>query len=165
MICNAIIDLTGKYRYTLTRIWDKSRGKVVFILLNPSTADAIEDDPTLKKCIGFAKRWGYGSLEVVNLFAYRATEPEDLKQADDPIGIENDLYIKKAVNNTDLIILGWGNNCEMWGRYHHFSQRHKQVLNLIIDFKSYYLVITKEGHPKHPLYVGYDIRPTIFSRN
>jgi hypothetical protein len=84
----AFIDLTGKYRYTLSRVWNGNLGRVVFILLNPSTADAFKDDPTVKKCISFAKHWNFGSLEIVNLFAYRSTDAKYLKNISDPVGIK-----------------------------------------------------------------------------
>lgn len=103
---DAVIDQTGIYRYSLTRCWDQTLGKVTFILLNPSTADAYEDDPTLRRCIDYASSWGYGSLELVNLFAYRTKDPKILSNAKDPIGPDNDDYIQKAVTNADLVVVG-----------------------------------------------------------
>ncbi|CAB1262622.1 hypothetical protein CLOSBL3_20536 [Clostridiaceae bacterium BL-3] len=100
----AFIDSTGKYRYTLSRVWNENLGKVVFILLNPSTADASKDDPTVKKCISFTKSWNFGLLEIVNLFAYRSTDPKCLKNVLDPVGRENNYYILKAVEDADKII-------------------------------------------------------------
>jgi hypothetical protein len=83
MFRDAMIDLTGFYRYSLTRCWDDTKGRVVFVLLNPSTADEVEDDKTLNRCIDFAKCWGFGSLEIVNLFAYRTKDPKILKNIKD----------------------------------------------------------------------------------
>ncbi len=84
------------YRYSLSRTWNESLQRIVFIGLNPSTADAQHDDPTVRRCIGFARRWGYGGLTLVNLFAYRTTEPAELKEVDDPVGLDNDRWIAEA---------------------------------------------------------------------
>ena len=86
----------GRYRYWLRRIWDPALAHCVFIGLNPSTADATEDDPTLKRCISFAQKWGYGSLLLVNLFSLRATDPRGLKMAADPIGPKTDRWLRRA---------------------------------------------------------------------
>ena len=95
MIKSAEIDPTGLYRYSLYRGWETNAPKrIAFVMLNPSRADATNDDPTLCRCISFARSWGYGSLEVVNLFAYRASKPEELKTVTDPVGSENDRYIQ-----------------------------------------------------------------------
>ncbi|MHC6178781.1 DUF1643 domain-containing protein [Clostridium sp. JNZ X4-2] len=145
----AFIDLTGKYRYTLSRIWNENSGKVVFILLNPSTADTFEDDTTVKKCISFAKHWNFGSLEIVNLFAYRCTDAKSLKNVSDPVGIKNNQYILKAVKNADKIIAGWGNGSD-------FCNRASDVLCLLKSYKLYCLEINKTGSPKHPLFLSLD---------
>lgn len=92
----AVIDKTGLYRYSLWREWDIDKSKIVFIMLNPSKADASIDDPTLRRCISFAKFWDYGSLIVVNLFAFRTASPLELKKVDNPIGKQNDRHLKKA---------------------------------------------------------------------
>lgn len=153
----AVIDHTGKYRYTLTREWDKSIKKVVFIMLNPSTADAYNDDQTIKRCINFAMKWGYGSLEVVNLFAYRATDWTELKEVMDPIGSENDRYIMDAVKSAEKVVLAWGNNCS-------FSKRHRKVLKMLLSYRTNCLKMNKSGHPAHPLYVKSDIQPRTFTQ-
>ncbi len=98
--------IIGCYRYTLWRIWDEHKPRVLFVLLNPSTANAIQDDATLRRCIHFARSWSYGSLEIVNLFALRATNPIHLRQAADPIGPCNDLYIREAAARATLLICG-----------------------------------------------------------
>ncbi len=94
----ADFDGTGAYRYSLWREWDSRRPIVAFVMLNPSTADAAKDDPTIRRCASFARSWGYGSLEVVNLFAYRASEPKRLRQTPDPIGPANDDYLVDAAD-------------------------------------------------------------------
>ncbi|MBD2460605.1 DUF1643 domain-containing protein [Oscillatoria sp. FACHB-1407] len=142
----AIFDSTGTYRYTLWREWGNSP-KVVFVMLNPSTADADRNDPTIRRCIGLAQMWGFGALEVVNLFAYCATHPTELRQATDPIGVENDRYLLQAVQRSDRTILAWGN----WGSLH---QRDRCVLDLLAQHTPLYcLGMNQSGQPRHPLYV------------
>lgn len=143
----AVIDLMELYRYSLWREWDANAPRVAFVMLNPSRADATTDDPTIRRCISFAQSWGYGSLEVVNLFAYRASKPAELKKAIDPIGSENDYYLEKAIKSADKIIVAWGN-------YGNFRNRCREVFDLLTSFdKLYCLGITKRGYPRHPLYV------------
>ncbi|MCL6576102.1 DUF1643 domain-containing protein [Kyrpidia sp.] len=98
--------IVGPYRYSLTREWDASKPRVVFIMLNPSTADDDQDDNSVKRCIGFAKKWGFGSLEVVNLFAYRTPNPEKLSQVEDPVGMENREHIGCACK-LERLESGW----------------------------------------------------------
>ena len=102
--------IEGDYRYLLWREWDSLGKTVSFIMLNPSRADAEVNDPTITRCINFAKSWGYGRLEVVNLFAYRTPHPSLLKQAAAPIGRDNDRYIIESVEKCDRVILAWGNH-------------------------------------------------------
>ncbi|MFM7603117.1 MAG: DUF1643 domain-containing protein [Pseudanabaena sp.] len=148
----AVIDKTGFYRYSLWREWDIDKPKVVFIMLNPSKADASIDDPTLRRCINFAKSWGFGSLIVVNLFAYRTASPLELKKVDDPVGKQNDRYLKKAIKSADRVVVAWGNNGKL-------MQRDRLVLELLSkrNIQPYCLGITKAGYPRHPLYVMYSV--------
>lgn len=156
MLKDAIIDPTGMYRYSLWRIWDHNLPKVAFVMLNPSTADHKEDDPTIRRCIGFAKAWGFGSLEVVNLFAYRATNPDELKKCDDPIGTDNDMHIRRAALQTDRIVLAWGTKGGLHGR-------DRKVKELLSSFTWVYcLDLSKDGYPKHPLYIKADCEPKLF---
>ena len=156
MIESAVIDSTEKYRYLLTRIWDEDLPLAVFIMLNPSTADAEHDDPTIRRCIGFAKDWGYGGIKVVNVFAYRATNPKELLNVIDPIGPDNYKYIKNAVANAGIVVAAWG------ATYLKNRQAYKDAINTIrnagID-KIYCLGTTNSGHPRHPLYVRGDTKP------
>lgn len=143
----AVIDLMELYRYSLWREWDANVSRVAFVMLNPSRADATTDDPTIRRCISFAQSWGYGSLEVVNLFAYRASKPAELKKVANPIGSENDYYLEKAVKSADKIIVAWGN-------YGNFRNRCREVLDLLTSFdKLYCLGITNRGYARHPLYI------------
>ena len=98
------------YRYTLSRTWDSTRPTVLFIGLTPSIADENIDDPTITRCINFAKDWGYGTLLMANLFAFRSTYPKEIYLIDDPIGKDNDYYLLECVKQSDLIIACWGNN-------------------------------------------------------
>lgn len=151
----AIISDCGLYRYSLTREWDPELGRVLFVMLNPSTADARSDDPTIWRCIAFAMSWGFGSLEVVNLFAYRATCPHALVEVADPIGPENDRHIGEAVDRANLVIAAWG--CR-GGLY----RRDAAVRPYMAAAKC--LGVTKAGHPRHPLYVKGNTRPMEFIR-
>jgi len=139
----AQLDHDRRYRYALWRIWDNSKPKVLFIGLNPSTADESATDRTLDKCIHFAAAWGYGGVYMANLFAYRATEPEDMKRASDPIGKDNDRWINHCAHECELIIAAWGN--------------HGLFMDRAVDIKRqfnhlYCLKINKSGQPAHPLY-------------
>lgn len=143
----AIFDETRQYRYSLWRSWEDRSNRVAFILLNPSQANEVEDDPTIRRCIGFARDWGYGSMEIVNLFAYCATKVQTLKKARDPIGSENDLYILQAAERASLLIYAWGN----WGA---LRGRNLEVLGLLREAKSGCLGLTNSGQPRHPLYLS-----------
>ena len=139
--------ITGNYRYLLWREWSSSSPTISFIMLNPSRADAEVNDPTITRCINFAKSWNYGRLEVVNLFAYRISKPSLLKQAAEPIGKDNDRYILKSVARSDRAILAWGNH-GTW------RKQDLYTLELLKDYDYLYsLGITKKGCPRHPLYL------------
>ncbi|OBQ45251.1 MAG: hypothetical protein AN484_02645 [Aphanizomenon flos-aquae WA102] len=157
----AEIDFTKKYRYLLGRKWDENLPQVTFIMLNPSTADDKKLDYTLIRCIDFAQSWKkYGSLELVNLFAYRATYPTELGEVDDPVGPDNDHYIKLATQRADLIVLAWGVGANKHTR---IKNRDKEVLSLISGQQPIYcLQLTKEGHPHHPIGLTKNLQPVIF---
>lgn len=143
------------YRYSLTRDMASltGEGTVTFIGLNPSTADATEDDPTIRRCTRFARDWGFACLKMLNLYAYRATEPRDLFGFDgDKVGPENDCTIAKVVGGSDLIICAWGVNAPL--------RRADQVLGLIAA--PHCLGVTKDGAPRHPLYVKAATLPQPF---
>ncbi|MDJ0713917.1 MAG: DUF1643 domain-containing protein [Prochloraceae cyanobacterium] len=112
----ALIDPTGLYRYSLWREWDANAPKITFIMLNPSRADATVDDPTIRRCINFASSWSYGFLEVVNLFAYRTSDPKKLHLVEDPVGQDNDRYIQRAVSEAKVVVLAWGHNDSIFYR-------------------------------------------------
>jgi hypothetical protein len=161
----------GRYRLALWRVWDAALPRVLFVMLNPSTADAWEDDPTIRACKSFARRWGFGSLEVVNLFAYRATHPEALFEAyfrhpvDGPPGNRGvtDRWIERAALRSKRIVAAWGSH-EIIGR----TDRDREVLAILrrASCRSvsdiYALGITKEGYPRHPLYIKRDTEPFFY---
>lgn len=152
---SAILSTCGTYRYSLTRDWNDQLPHVVFIMLNPSIADASVDDPTIRKCIGFATRSGFGSLGVVNLFAYRATDPNDLKRMDRPVGPDNDRHIERAVLYADRIVCAWGANARNLVQTTHVLQtiNHAQVC-------PYVLQLLTDGTPAHPLMLPYSVGMT-----
>jgi hypothetical protein len=141
---SAHISACGNYRYSLERVWEPKQPSVLIIGLNPSAADAERDDPTLKRCIGFAKYWGYGGLVIGNLFAYRATDPRVLKQVADPIGLENDSWLARLREGTDRAVAAWGNHGSLYNRAQSVAGRLGRL---------YCLGCTTSGAPKHPLYV------------
>lgn len=152
----AIFSGCGEYRYQLWRIWDDSKPKVMFIMLNPSTADSEQDDPTIRRCIGFARSWGYGGFYVANLFAYRATDPWELVEVNNPCGDKNRWHIRQMLDKVDKVVCAWGNKPVL-----------KKILKAdveleLIDFaagKLYAIDLAKDGTPKHPLYLKGDLKP------
>lgn len=145
----------GRYRYALLRRWGDGQF-VTFVMLNPSTADAEVDDPTIRRCIGFAKAWGYDALHVLNLYALRATDPRELLRADDPVGPENDRYLADhggvSVTQSAPIIAAWGTNAR--------PDRVTAVLALpCFSWNLWALGVTKSGAPKHPLYLPATVLP------
>lgn len=152
---SAVIDPSGQFRYLLIRTW-ASGPLCCFIMFNPSTADATKNDPTIRRCIGFAKKWGFGSLEVVNLFAYRATDPMDIFKATDPVGPENDKYIRDAIARAGLIVGAWG------AQDSQTVKRVWQVQDILKGTPIYCLGQTKCGNPRHPLYVAGKTECTIW---
>ena len=104
MIKDAFLSKDGLYRYALWRVWDDSVPQAMFIGLNPSTAEESNDDKTLRRCISFSKAWGYGGVCMANLFAFRATDPDDMKLARDPVGPENDSWIIQLASEADIVV-------------------------------------------------------------
>ena len=153
MIKDAILSEDRKYRYILSRTWDETKPTVLFIGLNPSTADEKTDDPTIRKCINYAKCWGYGKIIMANLFAFRSTDPNKLNHEEDPVGPENDSYILKSASGVDLIIACWGNPGRLFSR-------DKEVISLIPNLHC--LKRNKNGTPSHPLYLSKDIKPSSY---
>ncbi len=140
-----------RFRYTLWRRWDPARPLVMIIGLNPSTADARQTDPTIRRCIGFARDWGYGGVVVTNLFAFRATYPADLKASIDPVGPRNDAWIRRMARQVSLIVAAWGNDGAWAGRSVHVQRMLRGRLHC--------LRINAGGEPAHPLYLPAGLAP------
>lgn len=164
MECDAIMSPDGLYRYWLKRKWDRRThhrpwqgdpdprsGFLLWIMLNPSTADALEDDATIRKCIGFAQRWGFEHIEVVNLFAFRTTYQDELFAATDPMGPDNDSWITNRARDAEMIVAAWGDGQKdelMW-------QRQRLVRDLVAKYNVDCIGRTKSGNPRHPSRPGY----------
>lgn len=153
---DAIFSPCRKYRYTLWRGWanDWDTNYAMFIALNPSTADEIQDDNTVRRCIRFAQDWGYSGLLMTNVFGYRATLPKDMMAITDPVGIDNDRYLAEYAKKAGVIIAAWGNHAT-------HQNRHHQVVSLIPNLHC--LKITKAGMPGHPLYLSKNLRPIPYN--
>ena len=132
-----------RYRYTLARDWMFGQGVVLFVLLNPSTADENHNDPTIRRCISFAQDWGYRGLLVGELFGIRSTDPRVLKSDPDPIGPDNDRFLQAMAQEAALVVFAWGN----WGKV---RNRSAQVAAMFTGAKCF--GITAQGEPIHPLY-------------
>jgi hypothetical protein len=145
------------YRYLLYRTWNSIGPQITWIMLNPSTADATADDPTIRRCIHFSREWGFGSLSVVNLFAYRAVSVRDMQAASDPIGPENDTYLLQACKQTSCLLVAWGRD----GQYHGRDQEVCKKL-LAQGFRLFCLGTNQDGSPKHPLYVRKEVERQCF---
>lgn len=143
-----------RYRYGLDRGWDQVHWmpRVVFIGLNPSTADHLVDDPTIRRCAGFARAWGFKSLTMLNLFSYRATDPDELRHVEDPVGFSNDFVLGVHTRFAALTVAAWGAHPMAKERAEHLV-----ASGLLGSFTV--LGLTKDGHPRHPLYLKADARP------
>ena len=159
MTGTAVFSDCQRFRYTLTRTWDESKPTVAFLALNPSIATAEIDDPTIRRCIGFAKSWGYGGLLILNLFAYRATLPSDMKKAAkrgvDVIGGERNwvesLKRYAAEFGCEMVVAAWGT---------HGGERGRMVKRQWPELRC--LAVNADNSPKHPLYLKGDLKPIQF---
>jgi len=147
----------GCYRYALTRIWQPEGGKALFVMLNPSTATELQNDPTVERCERRARALGFGAFRVCNIFAWRDTDPRKMRAAADPIGPANDAAILEGCRWADRIICGWGTHGE------HLN-RGPQIETLMraTGLPLHHLGLTKAGHPRHPLYIGYAVQPSLW---
>lgn len=147
-----------KYRYSLTRTWDASGRKVLFVMLNPSTATEVQNDPTVERCERRARTLGFGAFRVTNIFAWRDTDPRAMRAADDPVGPHNNATISDGCDWADQVIAGWGNHGEHRGQ--------GAIIKDMLGRKGCeirHLGLTKTGHPKHPLYIAYVQQPEIWA--
>lgn len=150
----AVMSDCGDYRYRLHRTWNPDGPTVAFLMLNPSTADAEQLDPTCRRCKSYAEDWGFGELVVGNIFAVRATDPDDMKAHPNPIGPENDHYLVEISKDADLVVAAWGAHADHQGR-------GREVVRML-DAQLYALSVTRNGHPGHPLYLLGDAEPESF---
>lgn len=163
---DAVLSPCKLYRYSLERwwspfAWHEGGRYVAFTMLNPSTADSVKLDPTVTRCLGFAKSWGYDGLIVTNIFAYRSTDPKklyDCTEFMDPIGPDNNEYIQKIAKQASLVICAWGVHGEL-------MDRGRQVVEMLTasEVELYCLGVTKGNHPRHPLYVKGTTKPERFA--
>jgi hypothetical protein len=135
------------YRYTLSRFFLDGEGGVLFVLLNPSTADETKNDPTIRRCMGYARRWGFHECLVGELFAIRSKDPAVLMTHPDPVGPDNDKYLKTLAHAADLVVFAWGN----WGKV---RNRSEAVRKLFEGKPVKCFGKTNQGEPKHPLYLS-----------
>lgn len=150
----ALISPCGHYRFWLTRTWDKTTPPAVFIMLNPSTADASVIDPTLGRCISFAQSWGCGGVILLNLYAYRSHLPTMLKLAEDPVGLGNDDHIVSRIREGKVVVVAWGGSLPDKG------ERATAVVDRLVrnGIKLHCLGYTSSGQPRHPLMLRKDVR-------
>lgn len=149
----AVFSDDREYRTRLIRQWDHSLPGVLFFMLNPSTADAFKLDPTVRRCLGFAHRWGYGGFEVRNLFSLRSTDPRKMKRHPDPIGPMDILYDS---DKFPFVVAAWGDHGK-------FMNRGIAVERAMAEagYVVHHLGLTKKGYPRHPLYIATDTAPQV----
>ncbi len=146
----AVISACGCYRYALWRRWGQSPKELLVVGLNPSRADGAVDDPTLRRCLGYARAWGFSGLRLANLFAWRSSDPAALHRVPDPVGPEADPWLARLAEGAALVLAAWGNGGRLRGR----SQVVRPRLPLVQVLR-----LTRLGEPAHPLYLPAALRP------
>ena len=155
----AIYSDCEKYRYALTREWDEAGKKVLFVMLNPSTATEVQNDPTVERCERRARALGFGAFRVTNIFAWRDTDPRNMRAASDPTGPANDATILAGVDWADTVVAAWGTHGAHLGRGPFVTEMLRKSGQPLHS-----LGLTKDGHPKHPLYISYSQQPVLWSK-
>jgi len=150
----AIYSPCERYRYALTRVWAPAGKRALFIMLNPSTATEVQNDPTVERCERRARALGFGAFRVLNIFAWRDTDPRHMRAAADPVGPANDATIIDSLPWADQVVCAWGTH----GAH---LNRGPQVETMLraTGAPLHHLGLSKGGHPKHPLYIGYAVQP------
>ena len=148
-----------RYRYSLKRIWELEGPPIMFLMLNPSTATEVQNDPTVERCERRARALGYGAVSVTNIFALRATDPTKLYEAEDPIGRNTDGFILGDAHASDCVVAAWGTH----GAHLDRGPTVERLLRAA-GHGLFHLGLSKAGHPKHPLYIAYDRQPEIWER-
>ncbi|TMM52357.1 DUF1643 domain-containing protein [Sulfitobacter sabulilitoris] len=150
----AVYSPCERYRYSLTRVWDDAGPRVMFVMLNPSTATEVQNDPTVERCERRARALGFGGFQVTNIFAWRDTDPRNMRAAADPVGPGNDAAILSGAQWADRIIAAWGTHGA------HLERGRDVALLLARSGRPlFHLGLSKAGHPKHPLYLPYTQQP------
>ncbi|MEZ5337741.1 MAG: DUF1643 domain-containing protein [bacterium] len=154
---DAVFSPCERYRYTLERIWDAEKPFANFICLNPSTATALKDDPTNRRCRGFAWDWDMGGMITTNVFGWRSTDPKGLKDPQDPVGTDNDRWILEIAGRAGVVVVAWGNHARL-------GARSQAVARLLLGggIAAHALAVNANGEPKHPLYLRSELRPQAF---
>jgi len=152
----AVYSACETYRYALTREW-AAGSRLLWVMLNPSTASESTNDPTVERCERRARALGFGGFRVVNLFALRATDPRALRAAADPVGPDNDTALSDGVIWADAVLCGWGGHGALHGRDRTVCTQLQQAGKPL-----WHLGLTQAGQPKHPLYLGYAVQPTVW---
>lgn len=147
-----------RYRYALTRTWAPDGKRLTYVMLNPSKATEVQNDPTIERCERRARALGYGAFRVCNIFAWRETDPRALRRADAPIGADNDAVIAEAALWADQVLCAWGSHGAHLGRGVEVESVLRATGQSLV-----HLGLTKHGHPRHPLYVGYAVQPAPWS--
>lgn len=157
---SAVYSPCERYRYHLTRVWDHTGAKVHFVMLNPSTATEVQNDPTVERCERRARALGFGAFRVTNIFAWRDTDPFAMRKAVDPVGPANDAAILDACDWADRVIAAWGTHGAHLDRGPAVERllRNKNVA-------LHHLGLSKHGHPKHPLYISYAQAPVLWAQS
>ncbi|MGV6839661.1 MAG: DUF1643 domain-containing protein [Planktomarina sp.] len=153
----AIYSDCERYRYALTRVWEPAGRKILFVMLNPSTATEVQNDPTVERCERRARTLGFGAFRVTNIFAWRDTDPKKMRAADEPIGPHNDAAILEGCAWADQIVAAWGTHGQHLDRGAHVGQLLKGCGKPV-----YHLGLTKGGDPRHPLYLPYSQQPELW---
>jgi hypothetical protein len=143
-----------RYRYLLTRVWDSGGTKALFVMLNPSTATEVQNDPTVERCERRARTLGHGAFRVCNIFAWRDTDPKAMRRAADPVGPANDAAIAESCLWADIVVCAWGTHGGHLGRGPEVERLMRGTGRDL-----HHLGLTRDGHPKHPLYIGYETQP------
>lgn len=154
----AVYSDCARYRYCLTRVWHTTAPRALFVMLNPSTATEMHNDPTVERCERRARALGFGAFRVTNIFAFRATDPRAMRAERDPVGPANDAAIRDGALWADSIVCAWGSHGS-------FRDRGCDVHTLLRTTGKplMHLGLTKDGHPRHPLYIGYAQQPMVWA--
>ncbi|TGD44567.1 DUF1643 domain-containing protein [Pseudotabrizicola sediminis] len=156
----AVYSPCERYRYLLTRVWDRAGARALFVMLNPSTATEVQNDPTVERCERRARALGFGGFRVVNIFAFRATDPRVMRAAPDPVGPGNDAAILSSVLDwqAERVVCAWGGHGVYLGRGDAVAQLLRGTGQPL-----WHLGLTAAGQPKHPLYIGYAEQPRLWA--